>query len=452
MRLGIIGGGALGLTLALRRATMGDEVIVLEKGQEPGGLAVSFPVTERGQDGPFLEKFYHHIFKTDKDIIRLIGEMGLSDQLLWKTPPTSTLRGGQIYRMDSAFDGTAIKPLQKLVGSSLDTAVAILKFKPLPLLARVRFGVAGAYLKFESNYQRLSKTTATKWVQKWAGQAAYEQIFKPLLTAKFGSKYDQIAMPWLWSRFHERTQFLGYLRGGFHQLYRRLYQAAQAAGGQVWLNSDVTALRPGNGEQAGKVIVMVNGQEEVFDKVVVTTPTRIFTQLAKDALPEAYVTKYSGPDSIEHYGAHCVILSLDRKFFDTYWLNVNDPGYPFLAVVEHTNFMPPADYDGQHLIYMGNYLPTDHELFKKSDQAVLDEFLPHLKRINPAFETNWVKQSWVWKTPYAQPIVTLDYPDKLPPHITPIPNVYLANMAHVYPQDRGQNYSIRLGEKMAKLI
>lgn len=456
MRLGIIGGGVLGLTLGLRRANLGDEVVLFEKGKEPGGLAVSFPVTDQGKDGPYLEKFYHHIFKTDKDIIRVIGELGLGDLLEWKTPPTSTLLGGKIYRMDSIFDEVKSARLRRLVkpliGSSIDTALAVMNFKPLPIMSRLRFGLIGAYLKFESNYQRLSKITAAKWVQKWAGKAAFEKIFKPLLSTKFGDKYDQIAMPWLWSRFHERTQYLGYLKGGFHQLYLKLFEAVQKAGGQVWLESDVTAIRKGTGEQEGKVIVTVNGREEIFDKVVVTTPTRVFTQLAKDELPASYVEKYAGPGSVEHYGAHCVVLSLKKKFFDTYWLNVNDPGYPFLAVVEHTNFMPPSDYAGQNLVYMGNYLPMNHALFNKSDEEVLDEFLPHLKKINPDFDKSWVEKAWVWKAGYAQPIVTLDYAGKLPPHETPIPNVYLANMAHVYPQDRGQNYSVRLGEKIAKLI
>jgi protoporphyrinogen oxidase len=461
VKLGIVGGGALGLTVALRRVARGDEVVLFEKGNEPGGLAVSFPVTAKGKDGPYLEKFYHHIFQTDKDIIRLIDEMGLSDQLEWKTPPTCTLRNGKIYRMDSAFTDVdflksfqpAKKLLRPLAGSAIDTALAILRFKPISFFSRLRFGMAGAYLKFESNYNRLSRITADKWVQKWVGRQAYGAIFKPLLSAKFGSNYDRIAMPWLWSRFHERTQFLGYVRGGFHQLYVKMYEAIEKGGGQIRLDSDVTGIR----SQAGKVIVTVNGREEEFDKVVVTTPTRVFTQLAKDQLPADYIEKYAGPNSIEHYGAHCLVLSIKKRFFEeklryTYWLNINDPGYPFLAVVEHTNFMPPEQYDGQHLLYLGNYLPVDHALMGKSDEEVLTEFLPHIKRINPDFERDWVVKSWVWKTGYAQPLVTLDYPSKLPPHDTPVPNVYLANMAHVYPQDRGQNYSIRLGEDIADML
>lgn len=452
MKLGIIGGGVLGLTVALRRAQAGDEVIIFEKSREPGGLAASFPVTDR-PDGPQLEKFYHHIFQTDKDIIRAIDEMGLRADLEWKTPPTSTFRNGKIYRMDSAFDElkskTARKLLKPLTGSAIDTAVAIMRFKPISLVSRLRFGLAGGYLKFESNYERLSKTTAVKWAQKWVGQAGYQAILKPLLTAKFGSKYDQIAMPWMWSRFHERTQFLGYLRGGFVRFYMKLYDTVLEKGGQIRLGANVTDVKP---SENGKVLVCADGEELIFDKVVVTTPTRIFTQLAKSALPQDYVERYTGPNSVEHYSAHCVILSLDRKFMDTYWLNLNDPGFPFLALVEHTSYMPPSDYDGQHLLYLGNYLPNDHPLLTKSDEEILAEFLPHLKRVNPAFDPSWVVRSWVWKTPYAQPIVTIGYKDKLPPHQTPIPNVLLANMAHVYPQDRGQNYSIRLGEKIAKML
>jgi protoporphyrinogen oxidase len=284
VRLGIVGGGALGLTVALRRVMAGDEVVVLEKGSEPGGLAVSFPLSDE-PNAPYLEKFYHHIFQTDKDIIRVIGEMGLADDLIWDTPPTSTLRGGKIYRMDSFLDDRQDQPIGKLLrpvrGSAIDTALAILRFKPLPFLARLRFGMVGAYLKFENNYGRLSKITAAQWVQKWAGKSAYENVFKPLLSAKFGSKFDQIAMPWLWSRFHERTQFLGYVKGGFHKLYIRMYEKVKEVGGQVWLNCEVTGVRSGTGDSEGKVIVTVNGREEIFDKVVVTAPTRVFVQMAK---------------------------------------------------------------------------------------------------------------------------------------------------------------------------
>ncbi|MBV9578962.1 MAG: FAD-dependent oxidoreductase [Chloroflexi bacterium] len=202
--------------------------------------------------------------------------------------------------------------------------------------------------------------------------------------------------------------------------------------------------------QAGQVAVTTDaGQVHRFDRLLVTLPTRLFARLAPE-LPTKFVQRYPGP---EHYGAHVLILGLDRQLLSgVYWLNINDRNLPFLALVEHTNFLPPEDYAGLHLVYLGNYLPMDHPLFAQSDAEVLEQFLPAVARIRPGFDRDWIKQHWVFRAPFAQPIVTTTYLDRLPPHRTPLPGVYLANMAHVYPQDRGQNYSLRLGERMARLL
>jgi protoporphyrinogen oxidase len=430
VKLGIIGGGVLGMTLALRRAQLGDDVTVFEKNEQPGGLAVSFPVTEEGEKAPHLEKYYHHIFGTDKAIIAMLDELDLDGDLVWKNPFSAILRGGKVIKLDG-------------------NPFTILGFKPLPFISRLRLGLGGAYLKFEGNYQRLAKTTAAKWIQRYMGKKVYEVLWKPQLISKFGDKYSEIAMPWFWSRVHERTSSLGYLKGGFHRLYIGLEKKVREQGGKIQLNADVTGIKSAPG---GKVAVTVNGEEYLFDKVVATVPTRLFIKMAGEAIPEAYNQRYSGANSIEHYGAHCVVLGLKKSLMNAYWLSVNDPNYPFMVAVEHTNFMPPEDYGGQHLVYLGNYIPHDHRYFTASDESVIAEYLPHLKRINPEFDESWMLRKWVWKVPYAQPIVTLDYASKLPPHETPIPNCYLANMAHVYPQDRGQNYSIKLAEKIAKIL
>lgn len=436
MKLGIIGGGVLGLTLALRRARLGDEVILFEKSQNVGGLAMSFPVTDATDpnEQAYLEKFYHHIFGTDKDIISLIDELGLTPMMVWKKAPTSNFRDGKIY----PFDGVT----------------QILSYKPMPFIDRFRTGLAGAYLHFVArSYHQFSKNTAAAWTRRWMGKASYETVWEPLLRGKFGAKADTIAMTWLWSRLHDRTFKLGYMKGGFHKLYTRLEEEVRKAGVDIRLGSDVTAVKKGTGEQVEKVVVTADNQDYVFDKVVVTVPTRVFVQQAKADLPESYIERYTGANAGEHYGAHCIVLALNQKLMDTtYWLSINDPGFPFLAVVEHTNLMPKEDYGNQRLVYFGNYLPMNHSLFNKSADEVLDEFEPYIKKINPNFRRDWITRTWVNKAFYAQPIVTVDYLDKLPPHQTPIPNVYLANMGQVYPQDRGQNYSIKLAEKIAKML
>jgi protoporphyrinogen oxidase len=162
-------------------------------------------------------------------------------------------------------------------------------------------------------------------------------------------------------------------------------------------------------------------------------------------LPDSYRQRYEWGRA---YGAHCLILALDRPLTTSYWMNINDPGYPFLALVEHTNYMPPGDYGGRHLVYLGNYRPMDDPLLTKTTAQVVDEFLPHLSRINPAFDRSWLTEAWSFAAPYAQPIVTTDYPEHIPPFDTPLAGLFVASMFQVYPQDRGQNYSIALANRL----
>jgi protoporphyrinogen oxidase len=246
---------------------------------------------------------------------------------------------------------------------------------------------------------------------------------------------------------HERSFDLGYLRGGFQQLYDRLGEEITGAGGEIKLGTAVTRITPVDG---GKTTVLTSGGETYeFDELVTTLPTRVFMRLA-EGLPDSYRQRYDWGDAL---GAHVVILALDRPLMPpVYWLNINDPGYPFLVAVEHTNMIPPSDYGGRHLLYLGNYLKMDHRYFKQSDDETVREFLPHLKKLNLDFKEDWVTKRWVFKAPFAQPVVTREYEAHIPPLKTPLPNVYMGNMFQVYPQDRGQNYSIKLANRLVQMV
>lgn len=417
LRIGVIGAGILGLTAAYRFVQAGARVAVIEREADVGGLVASFEI-----GGTHLERFYHHLFRSDRDIQDLIAEVGLADQLVWPRPKVSSLYGGRIYGFDSATD--------------------VLRFSPLPLLDRLRLGLGAAYLKLERDHRRLEGQTAASWIRRWMGQNAFEVFWGPLLRAKFGELADSIAMPWFWSRVHLRSQRLGYLRGGFYRLYRRLADLITAAGGQIQLETEVRSIH----SDANRVTVATSAGDETFDLLLVTTPTRVFTRLAQ-GLPDEYRARYEWGTA---YGAHSVILGLSRRLMDrTYWLNIHDPGYPFLTVVEHTNYMPPSDYGGLHVVYLGNYLPMSDPLYRRPDDEVLRDFFAALRRINPEFSESWVVESHVFKAPFAQPIVTVDYRDHIPPHHTPLRGVYLANMFQVYPEDRGQNYSVRMANRVA---
>ena len=418
LNVGVIGGGALGLSAAYRLARAGARVTVLEREDVVGGLAASFPV-----GGAHLEKFYHHLFRSDRVITRLIQELGLGDRLIWKQAKTANLVGGRICQMDP---------------------VRLLTFSALPVSDRIRFFLGMAYLKLQPNYRQFEGQTAVEWVEKWMGKQTYEVVWRPLLESKFGEHYRQIAMPWLWSRVYCRSLSLGYLRGGFHQLYVALNERVKSLGGLVLTGQTVERIEAADGE---RVRVVVGGAAREFDRVICTLPTRLFMKVTR-GLPESYRNQY---DWGEFHGAHCVVLSLARRFGDFYWLSVNDPDFPFLVAVDHGNFMPVEDYGGQRLMYLGNYLPISDRRFTMSDQDVLDWYLPFLTKLNPSFDRSWVTDSWVFKAPFAQPIVTVDYHQHIPPHETPIPGLFLANMFQVYPQDRGQNYSIEMAYRVADL-
>jgi protoporphyrinogen oxidase len=422
-RVAVLGGGALGLTVAMRLARRGAQVTVIEKEGELGGLAAGFRVAE---GAAYLEKFYHHLFRSDKEIQELIAELGLSDKLLWLSAITSTLYRGRRYSLNSPVD--------------------VLRFTPLAFPNRLRLAAGLTYLKAEPDYRRLRKSTAQQWIKRWMGAQVYDVLWGPLLESKFGAFAPQVAAPWFWARIHCRSMQLGYLKGGFQQIYNRLGEEIRQAGGEIRLNTAVTRITP---QPDGALQVATAAGVETYDRVVSTLPTRLFMKLT-DGLPDDYRKRYDWGSAL---GAHCAILALDRSLLDPiYWLNINDPGYPFLAAVEHTNMMPAADYGGRRLLYLGNYLPMDHRYFKQSDDETIAEFLPALKKLNPAFDPSWITERWVFKAPFAQPVVTRDYAQHIPPLTTPIPNLYLGNMFQVYPEDRGQNYSVKLANKLAGLI
>lgn len=415
----VLGAGALGLTVGLRLAQRGDRVVVLEREGEPGGLAAGFPL-----GNSHLEKFYHHLFRTDRRAVSLIEELGLGDRLVWKTPVTAVLRDGRMWRMDSAR--------------------SVLGFSPMSLASRLRMGGSLAYLKASNGYRGFEGETAANWIRSRMGESAYRTLWEPLLADKFGDRAGEIAMPWFWARVHYRTASLGYIRGGFQQLYDSLRHKIAGLGSEVRLGTEVREVEPVRG---GMRVTTEQGSE-VYDAVVSTLPTRI-TAAITPALPRQYRERYGHVDAL---GAMCLILGLDRPLTDAYWINVNDPGYGFQPMVEHTNFMPHEDYGGMRVVYFGNYLPVSSPLFAKSKEEVVEEFFPGIRRLNPEFDQSWIRESWLFKAPFAQPVVTRSYSLAIPPHVTPIPGLYLANMFQVYPQDRGQNYSIAMAERLVREV
>ncbi len=420
MEYAVLGGGALGLMTAYRLALTGQQVMVFEQEEIAGGLASGFRIGDT-----WLEKYYHHIFRSDTRIIGIIEELGLGNRLEWLRPRTVSLVGGKIHQLDS--------PL------------SLLRFQPWNIVERVRVGAVMAFLKLAPP-EWMEEKTADAWLRKWMGTRPYSMVFESLFVGKFGELYDQIALPWFWARIHDRSTQLGYLRGGFQLIYEGLVERIRQHGGKVLLGTRVERVERLEQEEQDKGHWQISTSEGswTFDRVVSTFPTRLNSRLIP-ALPEEYRARY---DWGQAYGAHCLILALDRPLTDSYWINICDRGYPFTGLFEHTNFRSPSEYAGRHLVYLGNYRPMNDPLFKKSKEEIMADFFPALQRIVPAFNESWVQESWSFSSPYAQPIVTTDYRQHIPPLHTPLEGLWTANMFQIYPHDRGQNYSFELAERL----
>ncbi len=411
MRIAIIGAGFTGLTAGLRLSQKGHQVIIFEKGKKAGGLAGGFKETD--WEWP-LDFFYRHLFNNDQTAKKLLKEIGV--EIIWSKPKTSVFKNGRIYRFDS--------PL------------SILSFPYFSFTDKIRTGLASLYLKMINRWRPLEKITASSWLPKFYGEKVYQIIWLPLLKGKFGSWAGKVPMAWFWARIKKRTPRLGYPQDGFQSLADKLVKIIKKNSGQFYFQKEIKSFQ----ELKGK-----------FDKIIFTTPISIFLKIMKEELPQEYRRKLS---RLKMSGALNLILVLKESFLkdSTYWLNVNEENFPFVGVIEHTNFIDKSHYQYHSILYVLGYYPQNHRFFKTNKEDILKEFFPFLKKINPDFKENWIKKSYLFSNLYAQPLIPLNYSIIIPSLKTPVKNVFLACMQQVYPWDRGLNYAIELGEKITEEI
>lgn len=431
MKVAIIGAGLAGLSAAYDLARAGHTVTLFESAATTGGLAGGFKA-ERWEW--HLEYFYHHWFESDNDVLDLIKEIGASDKVFFPRPITSLYFDDKIYPFDSPS--------------------RMLFFPKLPLLPKLRFGLVGLYLRLTKNWQSLEKETAHNWLIRTMGETAYKILWEPLLIGKFGDYYKEVNMAWLWARIHKRSYRLGYFAGGFQGFVDILTQKVQERGAQLRLNTATSAITRQNdggfhiqfAAAAGKS----EADSETFDRVLLTVSPQLLPQLVP-TLPTDYLASLK---QLKSMGAVVLILALKQQLTDQhYWINLpKGEGFPFLALVEHTNFIDRRHYGGDHIIYCGDYLPPDHEYFSLSKEELLARFLPSLTRFNPHFNPDWVRESWLFQAKYAQPVPPLNHSANIPPLKTALPGLYWASMSQVYPWDRGTNYAVEIGRRVARLI
>ncbi|MBM3129022.1 MAG: NAD(P)/FAD-dependent oxidoreductase [Chloroflexi bacterium] len=443
-RIAIIGGGFAGMTAAYELGKLGYQTFLFERMPELGGLAGTFPI-----EGTRLERGYHHWFTSDTHIVAQMEELGLGDRVQWIPSRTGWFDQNKIWNMVSPTD--------------------LLRLGTLPFVDRVRLGMVVAYLTYlqssKKNLAQYEKITAAEWWKKFGGRNAWDKVWSPLFRGKFGAAAENIPMEWHWykivlrigSRKGMTKEALGYPRGSFQVLIDALADAIRKQGGKIYLGATVQRVVVENSVAVGLQFAddaaarreLAGGESYArFDRVICTAPSFAALKIVSE-FPREYVAKMN---AAKYMAAVLVILKLKKSLSPIYWLNIADRTIPFVATIEQTNFIPPQVYNDKRILYVSNYLDPSSPYFQMSRDELFHAYLPHLQKINPQFSPDWVEEMWHFKEAAAQPIVPLNYSAMIPEYRTPLRNLYLANTTQIYPEDRGTNYSVRLGQEIARML
>jgi protoporphyrinogen oxidase len=428
-RVAIIGGGFTGLSAALDLARGGCDVTVYEHDSDIGGLAGTFELSP----GTRVEKFYHHWFTSDLDILNLIDELGLGHLKRYVSSNTGLYYTNSIFRLASPFD--------------------LLKFHPIPLLDRIRTGFMALIARRINKWLPLEDISAEEWLIKYGGKKAFDVIWSPLMLGKFGVEAKNVSAVWIWNKLKLRGssrnkkggESLVYFGGTFGALTDGIRAALEREGVTIKTSTSVKSIIVDNGRAMG---VETSAGKFAADVVLATVPLPQFIDMTP-GLPASYVDQCK---QIRFLGNSCLVLRLNRSLSSTYWLNVADPSFPFVGIIEHTNLDNKENYNGEHIVYLSKYLPTTEQLFSLPTDEYYQYCEPFIKKIFPEFDRSWVNSYHVWRARYSQPVITKNYSRYIPGAQTPISSLWLSTMAQIYPEDRGTNYAVRYGRQVAKDI
>jgi len=426
----IVGAGFTGLTAALELARAGKRVLVLEGDTAPGGLAGTFEF----KDGVTIEKFYHHWFDNDEYVPKLAKALGMESEIITMPSKTGMYFNGRHWRLSTPMD--------------------LLRFKPLSLVDRIRLGLLVLRVRQVKDWKAIEHLSIREWLEPLCGENVFRVVWKPLLESKFSVFSDAVNAVWMWkklvlrgsTRDNKGGEQLAYFKGGFGRLAQAMASEIIRLGGEVRYATPVTGAVVSNDRVTG----LHTGDSDVIGRQYLFTPAfSVIADLFDNAADADWLDSLR---RVKYLGNVCLVLELDRSLSDTYWLNVNDPGFPFVGVIEHTNFDSPENYGGKHIVYLSRYLAKEDPLWGCGDENYLDFCISHLQRMFPDLDRSWILDFRIWRAEFAQPVTERGYSTYVPSRITPYSNVWISTMAQIYPEDRGTNYAIREGQTVAALM
>tara|TARA_X000000368_G_scaffold101436_1_gene78237 strand:+ start:1178 stop:2506 length:1329 start_codon:yes stop_codon:yes gene_type:complete len=419
----VIGGGYSGLNLTYKLSKNHNlRVLLVEESDQLGGLASTFY-----SKGIKLEKFYHHWFIGDKEIMALIDELGLSERLIVKPSRTG------VYYANSTF--------------RLSTPIDVLKFKPLTLISRIRLGLGFIYAKFLKDTSNIEGMTSEEWLTKVFGNEVYEKVWKPLLVGKFGEDHKSLSAVWMWkklglrgsSRSKDGRENLIYFDGSFDELTNKIEEEIIKSGSDILKECKINEVIENNDTN---LLEVKSEQNHLIQakKVIFTTAPEITESICKKSLDKETRNQLT---RIDYLGNVCMILFLDKSLSDFYWLNVNDPNFPFVGIIEHTNFDNTFVDNGYHVIYLSRYCRVEDKYFIMSDKEFLNVCKDSLKEMFPDFSEDSIKDFAIWRSKYSQPFMEIGYKSMIPKNELLKDKIFQISMANIYPEDRGTNCAVK---------
>jgi len=424
----VVGGGITGLVSAYFAAKAGKKVAVVESSRSFGGLLNTFEI-----GGARLEYFYHHFFTHDAELNWLIKDLGLQDKLVFRKTSMGVFRNKKIYDFNGAKD--------------------LLKFKPIRWVDKFKFGVSSLFLGKVAKWQDYEQVSAMDWLKKWAGRTTAESLWIPMLNIKFGPYAPVVPLAWMVGRLRQRLgsrkggdERLGYLDGSLQILLDALLDKLRAHGADLFADTHLETIQ--FGDRKVQQLNFRGGKALTAEQYLFTLPSTVFARFLTKDFPE-YAAEV---DAIKYFGAVCVILEMKKPLSDVYWLNIADAGFPFGGVIEHTNFISPQEYGGSHIAYLSRYYAHEEDIATMTEDEIKTLMIDRLGDIYPDFKKSDLIRSYVFRATTAAPVCDFNFSQKILDCQTPIPNLFMANMSHVYPDERGVNNSTRIAAEACRVM
>jgi protoporphyrinogen oxidase len=420
-RVVVIGGGICGLATAHRLVRAGLPVTLLEASDQLGGLGTFFSSQDR-----WVERFYHCVMPSDDALLALLDEVGLKDGVGWR--PT---------RMGMVVDG---------VHHSFNSALDLLRFTPLSLADRIRFGVISVLLRRLGKGKDLDRMRTEDWLRGLYGDKVWSTLLAPMFGAKFGSAFGDVPALYLWQRLGRESNdsVRGYPAGGYKSVIDALRASIEAGGGEVRTSAPVGRLETAPDRV---LVTLADGDTIEADHVVSTVPLPALRGIADEdlarRLPEV---------RLPYQGVVNTLFFLRKPLSGHYWAPVLRSGTDFDGVIEMTPLTGTERYGDRHLVYVMRYTDRESALYREDDASIAARWTEQLLSLHEGLAPEDVDEVRVFKAPFVEPVYPLGYLSQRPAVEVPGTRLLLATTAHVYPNVTSWNSSVELANSATDLL